>query len=71
MNAPDLSALPVAALAAAGQSLKHESARAQVCGAAPYVDDLPELKGTLHAAPILSPVAHGLLRSVDASAALA
>ena len=32
----------------------HESARAQVAGAATYVDDIPEVRGTLHAAPILS-----------------
>ena len=32
------------------------------------IDDLPELRGTLHAAPILSPVAHGRLRGVDLSA---
>ncbi|MFM7341288.1 MAG: molybdopterin cofactor-binding domain-containing protein, partial [Betaproteobacteria bacterium] len=43
----------------------------QVQGQAPYVDDLPELKGTLYAAPVMSPVAHGLLRGIDASAALA
>jgi xanthine dehydrogenase large subunit len=42
-----------------------------VQGTAPYVDDLPEVKGTLHAAPILSPVAHGVLRGVDVAAALA
>ncbi len=57
--------------AAVGQSRIHESARAQVAGAARYIDDLPELRGTLHAAPILSPVAHGQLRGVDVSAALA
>ena len=56
---------------AAGSSRFHESARAQVQGAAIYVDDIPELKGTLHAAPILSTVAHGRLLGVDASAALA
>jgi len=49
----------------------HESARQQVQGAAPYIDDLPLLEGTLHAAPILSPVANGQLRKMDASAALA
>ena len=54
-----------------GRSRPHESARAQVAGAAPYIDDLPELRGTLHAAPILSPVAHGQLRGVDVSVALA
>ncbi|MBC7444443.1 MAG: xanthine dehydrogenase molybdopterin binding subunit, partial [Polaromonas sp.] len=42
---------------AAGASRFHESARAQVQGAATYVDDIPELKGTLHAAPILSTIA--------------
>ena len=56
---------------AAGQSRFHESARAQVAGAATYVDDIPELKGTLYAAPILSKVAHGQLRGVDCTAALA
>ncbi|HSV54932.1 MAG TPA: xanthine dehydrogenase molybdopterin binding subunit [Burkholderiaceae bacterium] len=56
---------------AAGVSRYHESARAQVAGAANYVDDIPEIKGTLYAAPILSTVAHGKLRGVDASAALA
>ncbi len=56
---------------AAGVSRAHESARAQVAGAAPYIDDIPEIKGTLHAAPIMSNVAHGTLRGVDATAALA
>ncbi len=56
---------------AAGHSHKHESARAQVAGAATYVDDIAEVRGTLHAAPILSSVAHGRLRGVDARAALA
>ncbi len=60
-----------AAAAACGVPHPHESARAQMLGLAPYVDDLPEPRGTLHAAPILSPVAHGELRGVDASAALA
>ena len=32
---------------AMGQSHIHESARAQVAGAAHYIDDLPEVKGTL------------------------
>ena len=31
-------------------------------GTATYIDDIPEIKGTLHAAPILSNVAHGRLR---------
>ena len=56
---------------AAGSSRFHESARAQVAGAATYVDDIPEARGTLHAAPILSTVAHGWLRGVDTLAAMA
>ena len=72
MNAPDLPPLaPAGADPAVGRSRIHESARAQVSGSATYIDDLPELRGTLHAAPILSPVAHGLLRGVDAQQALA
>jgi xanthine dehydrogenase large subunit len=56
---------------AAGQSHPHESAAAQIAGAAHYIDDLPEVRGTLYAAPILSKVAHGKLISVDTQAALA
>ncbi|MDO8441621.1 MAG: xanthine dehydrogenase molybdopterin binding subunit [Polaromonas sp.] len=69
MNAPEN--LPVRLAAqAAGRSHPHESARAQVAGAATYVDDIPEIRGTLYAAPILSTVAHARLLAVDASAAL-
>ncbi len=72
MNAPESVILKTApAGTAAGVSRFHESARAQVAGAATYIDDIPEVRGTLHAAPILSNVAHGKLRGVDASAALA
>ncbi|RYF40204.1 MAG: xanthine dehydrogenase molybdopterin binding subunit, partial [Comamonadaceae bacterium] len=62
---------PATAGPAMGVSRPHESARAQVAGGATYVDDIPEIKGTLHAAPILSTVAHGRLLGVDAAAALA
>jgi xanthine dehydrogenase large subunit len=48
-----------------GISRPHESAHLHVAGAAPYIDDLPELAGTLHAALGLSPVAHGTLRGID------
>lgn len=50
---------------AAGRSLPHESAMLHVAGRAPYIDDLPELAGTLHAALGLSPVAHGRLLHID------
>jgi xanthine dehydrogenase large subunit len=56
---------------ASGHSLVHESAIAHVQGAATYVDDLPVLRGTLYAAPVLSPIAHGMLNAIDAAQALA
>ncbi|WP_395138197.1 xanthine dehydrogenase molybdopterin binding subunit [Schlegelella aquatica] len=67
MNAPE-TMIPATAC---GRSHPHESARAQVCGRAAYVDDLPELQGTLHAAPVKSPVAHGRLLGLEADEALA
>lgn len=66
-NCPFLPAVK-ASPGAAGHSKHHESARAQVAGA---VDDIPEIKGTLYAAPVLSTVAHGKLLGMDTSAALA
>ena len=68
MNAPDRVSLTGPA---AGVSRPHESARAHVAGAATYVDDIAELKGTCYAAPILSTLAHGRLLGVDASRAQA
>ena len=56
---------------ASGHDQPHESARAQVAGAATYVDDIPEVRGTLYAAPILSTVAHGTLLGVDSRIAQA
>ncbi|RYY99324.1 MAG: xanthine dehydrogenase molybdopterin binding subunit, partial [Comamonadaceae bacterium] len=70
MNAPDTFLGTATVPTATGHSHPHESARAQVAGRATYIDDLVELKGTLHAAPILSTVAHGKLLGVDASEAL-
>lgn len=75
MNAPHeidrlADAMPIEP-AASGRSAPHESASLHVSGRAAYVDDLPELRGTLHAAPVTSPVAHGRLRGVDAAEALA
>ena len=48
----------------------HDSARKHVAGAALYVDDIPEPPGMLHAALVLSPVAHGRLCGFDTSRAL-
>jgi xanthine dehydrogenase large subunit len=47
-----------------GISRPHESAHLHVAGTATYIDDLPELAGTLHAALGLSPVAHGRIRAI-------
>ena len=59
-----------AARGAAGRSIPHESAAAQVAGRATYIDDMPEISGTLHAAPIMSNIAHGKLLGIDAALAL-
>ncbi len=48
-----------------GSARPHESAHLHVAGAATYIDDIPELAGTLHCALGLSPVAHGRLRAID------
>jgi xanthine dehydrogenase large subunit len=51
-----------------GISRPHESAHLHVAGEAAYIDDLPELAGTLHAGLGLSPVAHGRLNAIDLDA---
>ncbi len=72
MSAPQARRKPKAVRSpVSGRDAPHESARAQVAGAATYIDDMPELQGTLHAAPILSTVAHGKLKAIDARAARA
>jgi len=52
---------PFLSQASVGVARPHESAHLHVAGEAAYIDDLPELAGTLHAALGLSPVAHGRL----------
>ena len=51
-----------------GISRAHESAALHVAGAATYIDDIPELAGTLHCALGLSPVAAGRLLGIDLAA---
>jgi xanthine dehydrogenase large subunit len=76
MNAPHPSA-EIAAIAQAksalGAELPHESALLHVTGEAQYTDDIPEQRGTLYAALITSPVAHGELvgEGIDRAALLA
>jgi xanthine dehydrogenase large subunit len=61
MNRPVDAALLAASSLQVGVGRPHESAHLHVAGEAAYVDDLPELAGTLHCALGLSPVAHGRL----------
>ena len=63
MNVPRESAL--AATPQVGIALPHESAHLHVRGQATYIDDIPEVAGTLHAAVGCSPLAHGRLLAVD------
>ncbi|HEY0832431.1 MAG TPA: xanthine dehydrogenase molybdopterin binding subunit [Azospirillum sp.] len=49
----------------------HDSAVRHVTGSAPYVDDLPELPGTLHAAVRLSDKAHARILGMDLAPARA
>jgi xanthine dehydrogenase large subunit len=62
MNAPTAlkNLLPVSGVQQ-GTDVVHESAHLHVTGSATYIDDIPEHAGTLYAALILSPVAHGEL----------
>jgi xanthine dehydrogenase large subunit len=48
-----------------GADRPHESAHLHVAGEATYIDDIRELDGTLHAALGLSPLAHGVLKTID------
>src|SRR3982750_2641016 len=48
-----------------GISRPHESAALHVAGEATYIDDIPELAGTLHCALGLSPAANGRLTGMS------
>lgn len=57
--------LPLNVPEVVGHAQPHESAHLHVSGEAPYVDDIPELSGTLHAALGLSERAHARIVSID------
>ncbi len=57
-----------AAKGVAGQNVPHDSAAKQVSGRAEYIDDMPELPGTLHLAVGGSVYAHALVTAVDLAA---
>jgi len=74
MNAPiSLKNLLPTAGVQQGTDIVHESAHLHVTGGATYTDDIPEVAGTLYAALIKSPVAHGELlgEGIDRAAILA
>jgi xanthine dehydrogenase large subunit len=50
---------------------RHDSAIAHVTGAARYLDDIPNVAGTLEAALVLSPHPHARIRAIDLSPSLA
>ena len=53
-----------------GRPHPHDSVARHVTGEAVYIDDMPDLPGTLHCAPVLSPVAKGALNGIDAARAM-
>ena len=52
-------------------AVRHDSAVGHVTGAARYLDDVPNVPGTLEAALVLSPHAHARIKAIDVSRALA
>jgi xanthine dehydrogenase large subunit len=46
-------------------TMKNTDSKGHVTGRSIYIDDIPEQAGTLHAAVVLSPVAHGIIKSID------
>ena len=63
MSAPCRDEAPIAG--GVGAALRHDSAHLHVAGEAPYVDDMLELRGTLHAAFGLSERAHARIVCID------
>jgi xanthine dehydrogenase large subunit len=57
-----------AAAGEVGNARPHDSAHLHVAGRATYVDDIPEVGGTLHAAVGTSSIARGRIKSIDISA---
>src|SRR5258707_6036489 len=51
--------------------VRHDSAVGHVTGAARYLDDIPNVPGTLETALVLSPHAHARIKHIDLARALA
>ncbi|MDG2032758.1 MAG: hypothetical protein P8J29_02355, partial [Rhodospirillales bacterium] len=56
---------------AAHAKVKHDSAVRHVTGTAIYIDDMPNVPGTLEALFVTSPHAHARIISIDGARALA
>ncbi|MYN08267.1 xanthine dehydrogenase molybdopterin binding subunit [Pseudoduganella aquatica] len=68
MNHPGASDIKAMAWTAVGLGKPHESAALHVLGQATYTDDIPELRGTLHAALGLSSKPHANITAMDLDA---
>ena len=49
--------------------MKNIDSKGHVTGRSIYIDDIPEQAGTLYGAVVLAPVAHGIIKSIDFTAA--
>ncbi|GAB3397421.1 xanthine dehydrogenase molybdopterin binding subunit [Massilia agilis] len=65
MNDAGTSVLQTAGWTAVGVAQPHESAALHVLGQANYTDDIPEVRGTLHAALGLSSKPHARITAID------
>ena len=70
MTEPTAHESPAAIAGGVGALLRHDSAIKHVTGSATYIDDMPEVAGTLHGFLVKSPIACGELRDVNVAAAL-
>src|SRR5687767_7664802 len=59
------------AMGSVGKNLPHDSAAGHVTGESIYLDDIPPLRNELLVDFWWSPVSHGIIRSIDLSAAAA
>src|SRR6266705_778314 len=48
-----------------GAAIPHDSGHLHVSGEATYTDDIPEVRGTLHAAIVMSERAHARIKAID------
>ncbi|MCW5744952.1 MAG: xanthine dehydrogenase molybdopterin binding subunit [Alphaproteobacteria bacterium] len=68
MSAADPDRAPGTARGGVHKAERHDSALKHTTGEAVYIDDMAEPAGLVHAALVLSPVAHGRLAAVDLTA---